>query len=83
MFYRIKPTTAADRKLTNVEPNSSFKPKRATVLPCFSFKPLIAPATIPIEEKLAKETKNTDKYRLNVLITLLQPLLGRPLRRTR
>lgn len=47
----------ADRMLTSVEPYTSFRPKRDTTLPRCSFRPLIAPATMPMEEKLAKDTR--------------------------
>lgn len=47
-------------KDTSVAPNNNFKPKRATVSPFLSLSDLIAPEIIPIELKLANDTKNTD-----------------------
>ncbi len=55
--YRTSAAIEADNTLTSVEPYTSFRPKRETTLPCSSFRPLIAPAIIPIDEKLAKETE--------------------------
>ncbi len=46
-------------KDTSVAPNNNFKPKRATVSPFLSLSDLIAPEIIPIELKLANDTKNT------------------------
>ena len=54
------PVTAAVNKLTNVAPYSNFKPNLATVFPCSSFKPFTAPEMIPIEAKLANDTRNTE-----------------------
>ena len=45
---------------TNVAPNNNFKPKRATMSPFSLFNDLIAPEIIPIELKLAKDTKKTE-----------------------
>ena len=56
----MKLTIMADKKLTRTAPYSKRSPKRATTLPCFSLSPLTAPDKIPIEEKLANETKNTE-----------------------
>ncbi len=53
------PAIAAEMKDTSVAPNNSFKPKTATVSP-LSLRDLIAPEIIPIELKLANDTKNTD-----------------------
>ena len=58
--YRTSAAIEADNTLTSVEPYTSFRPKRETTLPCSSFRPLIAPAIIPIDEKLAKETRKIE-----------------------
>lgn len=46
--------------LTNVAPYNNLSPKQATTLPFSSLRALTAPAIIPIEEKLAKDTKKMD-----------------------
>ena len=51
---------AAEINDTSVAPNNSFNPKRATTSPFLSFNDLIAPEIIPIELKLANDTKNTE-----------------------
>ena len=59
-YYTNRPVTIALKKLTKVAVNRIFSPCLATRFPFSSFNPFIAPEMIPIEEKLAKETKNTE-----------------------
>ena len=54
------PAIAAEINDTNVAPNNNFNPNLATTSPFLSFNDLIAPEIIPIELKLANDTKNTE-----------------------
>ena len=47
--------------LTSVARNNSFNTNSATAFLCFSFRLLTAQKIIPIDEKLAKEKRNTDR----------------------
>src|SRR5699024_10437182 len=59
-FYIKIPTILADKTDASVAPMSNFIPKPDT-MPAFSLSiPLTLPATIPIDEKLAKLVRNTD-----------------------
>jgi hypothetical protein len=60
IYYRTKLTITADSTLTKVAPYKSFKPNRATTFPCFSLRPFTAPAIIPMDEKFANDTRNTE-----------------------
>lgn len=53
-------TIIADKMLTRVAPYSNLRPNLATTFPCSSFNPFTAPEIMPIEEKLAKETRKTE-----------------------
>ncbi len=61
MFYSTSPAKLAESRLTSVALYTSRRPKRETILPCGSFRPLIAPAIMPIEAKLANDTRNTER----------------------
>ena len=54
------PAIAAEINDTSVAPNNNLIPKRATTSPFSELSDLIAPEMIPIELKLANETRNTD-----------------------
>ena len=49
------------KKLTRLALNKIFNPCLATRLPFSSLSPFIAPEIIPMEEKLAKDTKKTER----------------------
>ena len=53
-------TIIADKMLTRVAPYSNLRPNLATTFPCSSFSPFTAPEIIPMEEKLAKDTRKTE-----------------------
>ena len=53
-------TIIADKILTRVAPYSNLRPNLATTFPCSSFSPFTAPEIIPMEEKLAKDTRKTE-----------------------